>query len=246
MARLITVVTPVHAASAEYLPEAYRSLAAQELPEGWDWQWVIQTDGESELVNPYVPEDSRIDYGWGRRGGPGVARTLALARAHGEFIKVLDADDVLAPGVLARDLAVLTEHPDIGWTTSRALDLMPDGTTAAFGQDPPEGPIDIGVSLAHWRAHEHRTHVPPSTLCVRRRLLLALGGWPALPASEDVGLLLGLNAISRGWFSRDVGLLSRKWPGQASNRAAHTHEGERAARTAVIEAHAVALADLLR
>lgn len=245
MARLISVVTPVHAPTAEYLPEAHRSLRAQELPEGWDWQWVIQTDGEPNLITPHVPDDSHVDFGQGRRGGPGVARTLALARAHGEYVRVLDADDVLAPGALARDIGVLTDYPDIGWCTSRVLDLMPDGTTAAFGQDPPEGPIDTGVALAHWRAHDHTPHVSPATLCVRRRLLLALGGWPALPASEDVGLLLGLNVVARGWFSRDVGLLSRKWAGQASNQPAYTHEGERAARMAVIEARVTALADLL-
>ena len=41
----VTVVTAVHAPSARFLPEAYRSLCGQRLPEGWDWQWLIQEDG---------------------------------------------------------------------------------------------------------------------------------------------------------------------------------------------------------
>ncbi len=38
----------------------------------------------------------------------------------------------------------------------------------------------------------------------------------ALPASEDTGLLLALNAVSTGYFIPDAGLLYRKWPGQST------------------------------
>ena len=79
---------------------------------------------------------------------------------------------------------------------------------------------------------------------MRRDLLLAVGGWMALPASEDTGLLLALNAVSRGWFSAETGLLYRKWPGQVTSQEAHAHEGERSARMAVIGAHAEVLASL--
>ncbi|MET7650536.1 MULTISPECIES: hypothetical protein [unclassified Streptomyces] len=43
--RRIVIVTAVHAPSARYLPEAYESLRAQELPAGWEWHRVIQEDG---------------------------------------------------------------------------------------------------------------------------------------------------------------------------------------------------------
>lgn len=66
----------------------------------------------------------------------------------------------------------------------------------------------------------------------------------ALPASEDTGLLLALNAVSRGWFSSEVGLLYRKWPGQVTGQASHTDAGERDARMAVVEARARQLAGL--
>lgn len=63
----------------------------------------------------------------------------------------------------------------------------------------------------------------------------------ALPASEDTGLLLALNSVARGWFSSEVGLLYRKWEGQATGQAAHTDTGERDARMAIVEARARAL-----
>ncbi|MBD0690267.1 glycosyltransferase family 2 protein [Streptomyces sp. CBMA123] len=241
MTKLVTVITPVYGPSAEYLADAYKSLLDQDLPNGWDWQWVIQQDGETDDVAPHVPDDARISFGRGRHGRAGMARTMGLSRAIGQFVKVLDADDQLPAGTLARDIAILTSRPDVAWTTSRVLDLLPDGSTVGFDQDPPAGPIERGEVLAHWKAHDFRAQVHPATLCIRRDLLLALGGWMALPASEDTGLLLALNAVSRGWFIEETGLLYRKWPGQSTHQAAHSHEIERAARMGVIQARAESL-----
>ncbi len=240
--RRIAVVTAVHGPSAGFLPEAHKSLCEQELPDGWGWQWVIQEDGRTDDVAPYVPDDARITFRQGRPGGPGVARTIALARADGPYVKVLDADDRLTPGALARDLAVLEADATIGWATSRVLDLLPDGSTAGFPGDPDDGPIERGAVLDFWKANDFRAQVHPASLFVRRDLLLALGGWMALPASEDTGLLLALNAVSRGWFSAEVGLLYRKWEGQVTGQASHVDPAEREARMAVAEARARALA----
>ncbi|KUO21455.1 glycosyltransferase family 2 protein [Streptomyces dysideae] len=243
MTRRIIIVTAVHAPSAPFLAEAYKSLRSQELPDGWEWHWVIQEDGESDAVAPYVPDDARVTFRQGRPGGPGVARTIALAHADGPYVKVLDADDQLTPGVLARDLAVLEADPAIGWATSRVLDFLPDGSTAGFPGDPDEGPIERGAVLDFWTANDWRAQVHPASLFVRRDLLLALGGWMALPASEDTGLLLALNSVSRGWFSAEVGLLYRKWEGQVTGQASHVDPAERDARMAVVGARARALAD---
>ena len=100
----ISVITPVHAPSLPHPADA--SLAGQEL-HGWEWQWIVQEDGQAGILKGHLPDDPRISTGQGRPGGPGVARTLALARADGVLVKVLDADDLLTPGVLARDIAVL-------------------------------------------------------------------------------------------------------------------------------------------
>ncbi|MCX4972630.1 glycosyltransferase family 2 protein [Streptomyces sp. NBC_00620] len=242
MSRRIIIVTAVHGPSAHFLTEAYKSLCEQVLPDGWEWHWVIQEDGRTDTVAPHVPEDERVTFRQGRPGGPGVARTIALAQADGEYVKVLDADDQLAPGALARDLAALEADRTIGWATSRVLDFLPDGSTAGFPGDPDNGPVERGAVLDFWKANGFRAQVHPATLFVRRDLVLALGGWMALPASEDTGLLLALNAVSRGWFSAEVGLLYRKWEGQATGQASHVDPAEREARMAVVEARAGALA----
>ncbi|WP_238162129.1 hypothetical protein [Micromonospora endolithica] len=53
----------------------------------------------------------------------------------GELIKVLDAGDQLTLGALAQDIAAFDAHPHIGGTTSRVLDLLPDGSTAGWDKE---------------------------------------------------------------------------------------------------------------
>jgi glycosyltransferase involved in cell wall biosynthesis len=239
--RTISVVTPAFNPVPEHIHAAYESLRKQTLPSGWQWEWVVQEDGETGEVARLLPEDPRISPGSGRRGGECITRTLCLSRAKGELIKVLDADDILTPGTLAREIATLSRHSDIGWTTARVLDLLPDGSTIGFDLDPPEGRLAQGTVLAHWRSHNYRAQVHPVTLCMRRELVMALGGWMALPASGDTGLLLAADAISDGYFISETGLLYRKWPGQLTSQAAHTQPTEWNARMHIIEERAQAL-----
>jgi hypothetical protein len=85
----------------------------------------------------------------------------------------------------------------------------------------------------------------PATLCLRREIVFALGGWMALPASEDTGLLVAANTISPGYFIGTPGLLYRKWPGQMTSQPSHHEETERDARTRIIAERARALESLL-
>jgi hypothetical protein len=94
----------------------------------------------------------------------------------------------------------------------------------------------------HWRSHQYRAQVHPATLCIRRDLLLALGGWMALPASGDTGLLLAASTIRAGYFIAKPGLLYRKWPGQMTSQNAHTTEWP--ARMHIIQSRAEALTAL--
>jgi len=113
-----------------------------------------------------------------------------------------------------------------------------------FDYDPPAGVIERGAVLGHWLSHDHRAQVHPATLCLRRPLIFALGGWMALPAGEDTGLLIAASSVSTGYFIPEPGLLYRKWPGQVTAQAEHDDPRERAARNAVIEARGRFLFDM--
>lgn len=244
MTKILSVITPVHEPVAEHLLAAYESLRQQEMPRGWEWEWVVQEDGTRGAAEGLLPSDSRIRFGCGRRGGVAITRNLGLSRCSGSLVKNLDQDDILCAGVLARDVTVLAEHVDVGWATSRALDLLPDGSTVGVADSLPAGRLEPGVVVEHWRTHDYRLPVHPTTICIRRRLAVALGGWMAVPGSDDTGLLIAASVVSAGYFHGEVGLLYRRWPGQGSAQAAHTESVEWTSRMRLIDDRAHYLSEI--
>jgi glycosyltransferase involved in cell wall biosynthesis len=232
----------VHPPSVPYLADAYESLASQEMPAGWAWQWVVQEDGRTGAASAVLPKDPRISAGTGRKGGAGTTRNMALARAEGSLVRVLDADDRLTPGALAREIEAFTRSPSLGWTTASALDLLPDGSTIGRAHaDPPEGRLTRTFVLSYFQQHNYRLPIHPATLCIRRELALALGGWMALPAGEDTGLLLAASVTADGYFIGTPGLLYRKHLDQITGQADWTKPSEWLPRMRLIEARALAL-----
>src|SRR5215211_1931925 len=141
VANVISVITAAHAPTIPYLSDAYGSLVVQVLPTGWTWEWIVQEDGETGEIAAALPDDPRIKPGMSRRSGPAVTRTMALARSRGRLIKNLDGDDQLTAGALCRDIDVLDHHADIGWTTARVLDLLPDGSVVSWAHADPSGGV---------------------------------------------------------------------------------------------------------
>ncbi|HEU5426433.1 MAG TPA: glycosyltransferase family A protein [Actinocrinis sp.] len=253
-ARVLSIVTPILDPRPDYLAQAYESLASQEMPSGWEWEWVVQEDGRTGGVARLLPPDPRVRVGTGRpHGGVGQTRNMALARSRGELVKAFDGDDVMGEGVLERDIRVLSDSGDGGdggdgvqWATSRALDLLPDGSTVASEHDPEPGRLEPGSVADYWRSHGYRLPVHGVTLCMRRSLLVALGGWMGVPGSDDTGLLIAASVVSPGYFHDEVGLYYRKWPGQVTAQPAHTEPDEWHARMRLIEERGAALGRMWR
>ena len=241
---LLSVVTPVYNPDPSHLRAAYESLRHQVLPPGWEWEWVIQEDGSSGIVSEILPADEQVRIGTGRRGGVALTRNMALARSRGTLVKNLDGDDVLADGALYRDVATLGADSSVQWVTSRVLDLLPDGSTVGFDNDPPAGLLTPGYVLDHWRHHNYRLPVHPTTICIRRPLVVALGGWMGVPGSDDTGMLVAASVLSNGYFNSEVGLYYRKWRGQETASAAHAESQEWDLRMALIDERAEFLSTL--
>ncbi|MEU3188666.1 glycosyltransferase [Streptomyces sp. NPDC006923] len=204
----ISVITAVIDGRHNYLTDAWESLASQQLPEGWDWEWVVQEDGTTGRPMACLPTDPRIRSAGGRRGGAGVARTMGLTRATGDLVRALDADDLLTPGALARDISAMEEHPDIGWCISSCLDLLPDGSYKPGPNDPAAGPLSAETLRRQLEADEFP--VVGTHLVMRRDLVWALGAWPAYPALEALALVLFCAAVAPGLMITEPGGIYRK------------------------------------
>ncbi|MGW4437956.1 glycosyltransferase [Streptomyces sp. NPDC004596] len=241
MTRIISVVTPVYDGGDEYLCEAYESLRDERdrLPNGWAVQWLVQEDGTTGRPLNTLPSQSWISPGQGSKGGAGATRTMALSRATGELVRTLDADDVIAPGGLARDIAAMEEHPEMGWCVSAGLDLLPDGSKVAGPYDPPEGPLAYETLLRAF--DEDRFPVMGQHLTARTSLLLAVGAWPTLPAWETVAVVLLCAAVSDGWMIETPGGHYRKHPAQTTAQAGYVGITDADQLRVVVRAQAEAL-----
>jgi hypothetical protein len=51
------------------LTSAHASIAAQELPDGWEWEWLVQEDGLTGEVVPMLPADEGSVAAWAVMAG---------------------------------------------------------------------------------------------------------------------------------------------------------------------------------
>ena len=96
--------------STPWIGDAIESIRAQD----YDAFEIIviddgSTDGTAEAVRRL---DDRIRVFEQDRQGPAAARNLGVARAKGEYLAFLDADDLWLPGKLRLQMEFFTTHPD--------------------------------------------------------------------------------------------------------------------------------------
>lgn len=223
------MVTPVFSGGHHHLLETYESLRGQEMPPGWTWEWCVQEDGTTGLPGAGLPEDPRISLSSALPGRAGVARTMALSRVRGRYVRTLDADDLFLPGALARDIETLGR---VAWCTSAGLDLNQDGTTSPGPYDPPGGPLPDDLFFTEQL--EDRLSVLAANLAAHTDLVRALGGWPAVTGAETIGLLLVLEAVTPGEFIAEPSMLYRKHDDQTTASARYWNPEEDRARLTVV------------
>lgn len=208
---LVTVLTAAAPSREALLSRAFQSVVSQELPAGWSLEWVVQYDGERGKLPEVLLNDGRISYASnGQQAGTAITRNLGLARARGNYIRVLDDDDELLEGALRQDIEVLTSASEIWWTTSRAIDMYPDGREFIPDDVIAPGKIHVGGLFDLWLSSNGIPPIHPATLCAKTEVVRALGGWMALPVSDDVGLLMAMSSLFPGYFATEPSLQYNK------------------------------------
>ncbi len=101
----ISIITPAYNASL-YIAQTIESVQSQSMK---DWELIISDDGSTDdtanIALGYSKNDPRIRViSNSNSGQPGVARNRALAKAQGDIIAFLDADDLWEPEKLKEQI----------------------------------------------------------------------------------------------------------------------------------------------
>ncbi|MEC7910662.1 MAG: glycosyltransferase family 2 protein [Pseudomonadota bacterium] len=99
--------------SEKYLEESINSITEQTLD---DWELVIindgSTDGTEKIIKSFIQKDFNINYIYQENKGFACARNKALAAAEGEWIVILDHDDIAVPRRLEYQLSQINKNPN--------------------------------------------------------------------------------------------------------------------------------------
>ncbi len=168
---LVSVIVPAFEAAA-FIDEALESALRQDHP---SVEIVVVDDGSSDDTAP-VASAHPVTVLRRANGGPAAARNSGLALARGEFVTILDADDVWPEDRLSRQVSHLVAHPEHGLVL---------GLTEVFltpGQ--PRPAHDPGF------APGERVAGHPATMLARREVFDRVGPFDeALRVSEDIDWL---------------------------------------------------------
>lgn len=171
----------------ELLQEAIDTVVGQDFE---DWELLLcddgSTDGSTEIADRAAAADRRIrvlHHPDNENRGMSATRNLGLRHAVGEFVALLDADDVWVPHKLRRQVEIMRTHPQAAmvcgaseywqsWATGDVVDdeIVPIGIAGGVLYPPPAlslGLYPLGTGAAPC----------PSDLLLRRSAAEAVGGF---------------------------------------------------------------------
>ena len=107
---LASIITPCYN-GARYIGETIESVLAQTYS---DWEMIIVDDGSTDdsvsVVEGYMARDNRIKLIKQANAGSAAARNNGIRQAEGQYIALLDADDIWLPMFLERQIAYMKEN----------------------------------------------------------------------------------------------------------------------------------------
>jgi glycosyltransferase involved in cell wall biosynthesis len=169
----VSIITPAYN-MARFLPEAIESALAQDYA---DKEIVILDDGSkddtAEVVRRY---GDSVQYHWQPNAGVANSYNRLVRLAAGEFIHVLDADDVLLPGAVSRLAGMLDAHPDAGIAYGEATVIDEHGTPYGRRSAPRWiAKAGLAPSRRAFRELLKGCHITNSTVMMRRSALEEVG-----------------------------------------------------------------------
>jgi glycosyltransferase involved in cell wall biosynthesis len=239
----VSAVIPTYNRSA-LLVEAVESALAQRRPP--DEILVIDDGSQDDTAARMATYGDRVRYVRQANAGPSAARNHGFRLARGEFLALLDSDDLWTPDRLERQLEVLQRHPETDVVFGREVLFSAGQADRDWNLHDPEvrralretnGPLAGALSLLV------RENVVPTSTALFRRTLLERAGLidESLRQAEDWDLWLRF-ALAGARFAHVPAPLCRRR--MHDSNLIHDQEARMQATLAVLERHLPNLGDL--
>jgi glycosyltransferase involved in cell wall biosynthesis len=227
---LVSILIPAHNAG-ELIIHTLRSALAQT----WTRKEIIvvddgSTDQTLAIVRQFEAEGVRVVTQTNQ--GAAAARNRAFALSHGDYIQWLDADDLLAPDKIARQMEALEEGLSSGIVLSSAWGrFMYRPHRAKFISTA----LWCDLSPTEWllRKMEGNLYMQTATWLVSRELTEAAGPWDTrMLSDDDLEYFCRVLRVSKGVRFVPEAKVYYRGPGIAFGGLSHSGGSERR-----IEAH---------
>lgn len=172
--------------SERFLEETLQSIFAQSYT---DWELAIVNDGSTdsteEIIKRFTGTGKRIVYHYQPNAGLGKARNRALELSSGEFIALIDHDDLWLPTKLEAQVRMLERNLRLGLVYCDGYTIDSKGQVLTRYSD--KHRLFRGCVFDH--LYQGRS-IPPVSAVVRKGVLDRVGGFLDFKTAEDFDLFL--------------------------------------------------------
>lgn len=163
--------------SERYLAQTIESVTRQTLP---DWELVIvndgSTDGTEAIVKRYEKKSLPVVYFYQKNKGFGAARNKAVELSKGDWIAILDHDDLWFPDKLLWQSRSIERHPEAKLFFSNSEWFRDDGKVAKKTIE--EGKLPAGILKEPFtRLLGDGCFIDSETVVAEKKALRELGGF---------------------------------------------------------------------
>ena len=186
----VSILMPVFETPVPYLEECWQSIQAQSFRA---WELVLVDDGSTAAgtlaLLEEIGDDPRVRLlTLDRNRGVAHALNAGLERCRAELVARMDADDKMLPSRLERQVAYLTDHPEVAILGTQMQGI--DWETGELHPPTSHPPIVDADYIEHQRASSHIWVLNHPTAVFRRQAILDLGGYPDFRVAQDLALWL--------------------------------------------------------
>jgi glycosyltransferase involved in cell wall biosynthesis len=220
---LVSVIIPAYKAR-NFLKDALQSIRSQDYK---NIEIIIVDDVSPEPIDDIVTEyltfsgaPPLIVLRHKTNQGQGAARNTGIATAKGEYIALLDHDDLWTPQHLSDILeGIIANKCEIGFCSAMEFSGTPENRTGLWGPDENNVNDKPGFDLFK------KSYVTPSSAVISKSLLIKLDGFnpqPEVHACEDLDLWLRIAEHGAKFhYSKISTVFYRKHADQATAKEAY-------------------------